>query len=176
MAAAPLTPESVLPAALIDQYVKPSEAQAALVGALRLSAISWVEGHTRHSLARRLWTATFDSLSDAIALPREPVRSVSLLVYRNALGETVEGAGLWRLDGNRLLPISGARWAADVIGATAVTVTFDAGYDDVSVEAPGLQIAALMMMKHLLDGGSVDDVPNTVRLLLDEQYRTPVIA
>jgi hypothetical protein len=52
---------------------------------------------------------------------------------------------------------------------------FEAGYDDVASEAPALQIAALLMMLHLYVGGSLKDVPNTVTLLLDTQYRTPVI-
>jgi hypothetical protein len=48
-------------------------------------------------------------------------------------------------------------------------------FTDLGTDAPGLQIAALLMLRHLFDGGDVDDAPAAARLLIDQQYRTPVM-
>ena len=173
--AAPLDGPAVLPDVLIDQYVKPGVNRAALIDALRLTAVGWVEQHTARSLARRPWMAVFDGFGSGMLLPRDPVRSVVSLGYIDATGATVDGVGLWRLAGSQILPAIGGQWPSARTCGGAVTVIFEAGYDDVASEAPGLQIAALMLVKHLFDGGSLDDVPATVSLLIDEPYRTPVM-
>lgn len=41
-------------------------------------------------------------------------------------------------------------------------------------EAEPLRVAALLLIKHLYDGGSIDEVPATVAMLC-QPYRTPVI-
>lgn len=175
MPAAPLDGPAILPDVLVNQYVKPGGDQAALLDAFRLTALDWVERHTSRSLKRRRWIAMYDGFEDVMRLPREPVRDVVALGYIDQSGTAANGAGLWRTVGAQVLPAVNVRWpqTADRVGS--VIVTFEAGYDDVGVEAPALRIAALMLMKHLFDGGSIDDVPATVTLLLDAQYRTPVI-
>lgn len=173
--AAPLDGPAVLPDALVDQYVKPEAGQAALLDAFRLTALTWVEQHTSRSLVRRRWIAMFDGFDDIMRLPRDPVRSVISLAYVDQNGIVANGEGLWRIAGARLLPAINTTWPITADRGSAVTVTFEAGYDDVASEAPALQVAALLLMKHLFDGGSLNDVPATVTLLLDAQYRTPVI-
>lgn len=175
MPAAPLDGLAVLPEALVDQYIKPGRDQAALLSAFRLTALDWVERHTKRSLARRQWVAMFDGFDDVLRLPCEPVRDVASVSYVNATGLPTSGTGIWRLSGAHIVRAFGSQWPVTADRAAAVTVTFDAGYDDVGTEAPALQIAALMLMKHLFDGGSIDDVPATVTMLIDAQYRTPVI-
>ncbi|KZE09133.1 MULTISPECIES: head-tail connector protein [Sphingomonas] len=169
-AAAPIDGPAVLPDALINQYVKPGEGQELLVDSLRLTALMWVEQHTGHSLARRQWTAVFNRFDGALWLKRQPVRSVASVAYTDTGDQPATVRVRWDRNG-RVLPVQEPRWP---VACGPITVTFDAGYDDVATEAPGLQVAALMMIKHLFDGGSVDDVPATVTALLDAQYRTPV--
>ncbi|MGT2515119.1 hypothetical protein ACVOMT_13625 [Sphingomonas panni] len=166
-AAAPIDGPAVLPDALIEQYVKPGEGQELLVDSLRLTALMWVEQHTGHSLTRRQWTAVFDRFDDTLWLSRKPVRAVVTVAYPGGLADTI---ARWDRAG-RIVAISGQHWP---VTCGPVAITFDAGYDDVATEAPALRVAALMMVKHLFDGGSVDDVPATVTALLDAQYRTPV--
>lgn len=175
MPAAPLNGAAVLPDALVDQYVKPAADQAALLNAFRMTALTWVEGHTKRSLVRRRWVAMFNGFADVMRLPCEPVRSVVSLGYFNQAGISTSGDGLWRLSDAYILPAGNTSWPAAADCRDAVQVTFEAGYDDVASEAPALQVAALLLMKHLFDGGSIEDVPATVTLLLDAQYRTPVI-
>lgn len=174
--AAPLDGAALLPDALVDQYVKPGADQMLLLAAFRLTALGWVEGHTAQSLMRRRWVATYDGFANVMRLPREPVRSIVSLAYFDQAGNPTSVDGLWRIVGSQLLPAVGTTWPATGDRGSAVRVTFEAGYDDVATEAPALQIAALLLMKHLFDGGSIEDVPATVTLLLDAQYRTPVIA
>lgn len=175
MSAAPLDGAAVLPDALVDQYVKPGADQLLLLAAFRLTALGWVEGHTAQSLIRRRWVATFDGFDDVMRLPRDPVRSAISLAYFDQADVLTSGDGLWRIVGSQLLPAVGTTWPVTADRGSAVQVTFEAGYDNVATEAPALQIAALLLMKHLFDGGSIEDVPATVTLLLDAQYRTPVI-
>lgn len=176
MPAAPIDGAGVLPDDLVDQYIKPDVDQVALLDAFRLTAIDWVERHTARSLERRRWVALFDGFGDDLHLPREPVHDVAALGYVDAAGTAIDGTGLLRLVGAQVLPAVGVRWPRTAPQLGAVIITFEAGYEDVAIEAPGLQIAALMLMKHLYDGGSLDDVPATVTMLLDQQYRTPVMS
>lgn len=173
MPAAPIDGPAALPDTLINQFVKPGANQAALIDAFRLTALGWVEQHTARSLSRRRWRAVFDRFTATMSLPCDPVHDVVSLNYVDPAGVSVDGAGLWRLAGSQILPAIGGYWP--VANAGAVTVIFEAGYDDVGTEAPGLQIAALMLVKHLFDGGSLNDVPATVMMLIDEAYRTPVM-
>ena len=173
--AAPIDGPAILPNALIDQHIKPASDQAALMDAFRLTALDWVEKHTAHSLQRRRWVVMYNGFADMPRLPREPVRNVVSVGYVDRNGVSVDGTGLWRLSGAQIVPAANGRWPETAECSDAVTITFEAGYDDVASEAPALQIAALLLMLHLSVGGSLKDVPNTVTLLLDEQYRTPVI-
>ncbi|MFD1951873.1 hypothetical protein ACFSGX_13955 [Sphingomonas arantia] len=176
MSAAPIDAAAVLPNVLIDQYVKPAGAQTALLDAFRKTAIDWIEGHTAKSLARRQWTAAFDGFGEALLLPREPVRSVVAVDYVDLAGATVVGGSFWQQDGSQIGPSANGRWPAASTARGSVLVTFEAGFDDVGSEAPGLQVATLMLVKHLYDGGSLKDVPDTVLMLVDEPHRTPVMA
>lgn len=176
MPAAPIDGAAVLPGYLIDQYLKAdNDDQAGLIYALRLTALSWVERHTSRSLQRRRWVAMFDGFDTVMRLPVEPVSSVFSVGYVDADGNTVDAAGSWQAAGDHLFPMSGLRWPTTASRPGAVIVAFEAGFVDVSIEAPALQIAALLMMKHLFDGGSFEDVPATISMLLDTQYRTPVM-
>lgn len=177
MPAAPLDGPALLSDALVDQFVKAEGGeQAALLDALRLTALGWVERHTSRSLQRRAWVAMFDAFDPVMRLPCDPVRSVVALGYVDPAGLVIDGVGTWQLIGGNLYPLAGRSWPGTARRAGAVVVRFEAGYDDVATEAPALQIAALMMVQHLFAGGALDDVPATVGLLLDEQYRTPVMA
>ena len=100
VATAPIDPKTLLPSSLVEQFVKPEAEQQALVAAMRVAALQWVETYSGRSL------------------------------------------GL---------------------------------FADLGRDAPGLQIAALLMLRHLFDGGDVDDAPAAARLLIDQQYRTPVM-
>ncbi len=166
-ATAPIDGSAVLPDALIDQFVKPGEGQQLLIESLRLTALMWVEQHTRHVLTRRQFVAVFNGFADPLWLDRTPIHAVTAITYA---GGDAGAVARWERSG-RIAPATGQRWPAS---SGPITIAFDAGYDDVGTEAPALRVAALMMVKHLFDGGSVDDVPATVTALLDAQYRTPV--
>lgn len=176
MPAAPIDGAAVLADDLIDQYVKPdNDDQAGLIAALRLTALGWVERHTSRSLQRRRWVAMFDGFDAVMRLPVEPVSSIFSVGYVDPTGNTVDAVGAWQSAGDHLLPANGVQWPSTASRPGAVVVAFEAGYVNVAIEAPALQIAALMMTKHLFEGGSIDDVPATVTMLLDAQYRTPVL-
>lgn len=173
LTAAPLDGGAALPEALVDQHVKPTAAQAALVSGMRLAALAWVESHTRHSVAKRAFVATYDGFPASIRLPREPVRGVTALRY-SADGVTwTDGLASVSVRGDVIVPGVGV---AGFATCCLVEVTFTAGYDNLGADAPSLQIAALMLLQHLFDGGSVDDVPATIGMLIDEGYRAPVMA
>ena len=171
--AAPIDGAAVLPDDLVDQYVKPAGDQVALLSAFRLTALDWVERHTGRSLTRRRWISRFDGFEMTLRLPRSPVREVVAVSYSGGAGAIDLAPADWRLIGDDMLNPAAGRWP---VSAGPVTVVFDAGYDNVSQDAPGLRIAALMMVKHLFDGGSLDDAPATIAMLIDAQYRTPVMA
>lgn len=174
--AAPIDGPAALPDDLINQYVKPNgDQQAALIDGFRLAALTWVERHTSQSLWPRRWVAMFDRFADTMRLPCAPVRDVVSVGYVDPLGVVADAAGVWQVVGSHLLPAAGMQWPSTARRTGAVVVTFEAGYDDVAIEAPALQIAALLMVQHLFAGGSLDDVPKTIALLLDTQYRTPVL-
>jgi uncharacterized phiE125 gp8 family phage protein len=177
MPTAPLDGPVLLPNALVDQFVKAEgNEQRALLDALRLTALGWVERHTSRSLQRRPWVAMFDAFEEVMRLPCDPVRAVLALGYVDPAGVVIDGVGTWQLIGSNLYPLAGRTWPGTSRRAGAVVVRFEAGYDDLATEAPALQIAALMMVQHLFAGGALEDVPTTVGMLLDEQYRTPVMA
>lgn len=77
--AAPIDGPAILPNALIDQHIKPGDEQAALMNAFRLTALSWVENHTSHSLKRRRWVAAYNGFDDKLRLPASPCATSSLL-------------------------------------------------------------------------------------------------
>ena len=176
ISAAPIDGPAALPDDLINQYVKPNgDQQAALIAGFRLAALGWVERHTSQSLSRRRWIAMFDSFADTMRLPCEPVRSVVSVAYVDPSGVVADAAGSWEVVGSHLVPAAGMQWPVTARRTGAVVVTFEAGYDNVSIDAPALQIAALLMVQHLFAGGSLTDVPATIALLIDAQYRTPVL-
>jgi uncharacterized phiE125 gp8 family phage protein len=175
ISAAPIDGLAALPDDLINQYVKPHADQAALITVSRLAALGWVEQHTSHSLSLRRWIAMFDSFSDTLRLPREPVRNVLSVGYVDPSGVARDAEGSWQFVGSHLIPAAGSQWPETARRTGAVIVTFEAGYEDLAIEAPALQIAALMMVQHLFAGGSLADVPTTIALLIDTQYRTPVL-
>lgn len=176
MPAAPINGLGALPDELIDQYVKADgDQQLTLIDAYRLTALGWVERHTSHSMQRRAWIAMFDGFEPAMRLPIGPVHGVTSIGYVDASGAVVDMAGLWQTTGAYLLPAAGIRWPATANRPGAVIVRYEAGYDDVATEAPALQIAALLLVQHLFSGGALDDLPATISLLLDVQYRTPVM-
>lgn len=176
MPAAPMDGPAILSDDLVDQYVKPDDdEQAVLMAALRLTALDWVERHTSRSLQRRRWVAMFDCFETAMRIPVGPLGSVLSVGYIDTAGQTVDAEGSWQVAGDHLLPANGQQWPPTSARPGAVIVAFEAGYTNVSIEAPALQIAALMMTKHLFEGGSLTDIPATVTMLLDAQYRTPVL-
>lgn len=169
--AAPINGAAVLPDVLVAQQLRQdSDHDAFLIDSHRLSALFWIERHMAVSLQRRKWVATFDGFGSDMRLCRTPIAQVDRVTYIGRSDELVDAAGLWRMADDRLLPIASQRWPT----AIRVTVEFTAGYVDAAVEAPHLRTAALMLIQHLYEGGSLKDVPDTISMLCDID-RVPVI-
>ena len=173
---APVDGAAVVPDALVDQHVKPaSEEDALLIAALRLAAIDHLEAFTGRSLQRRAWRMTCDHFQTSITLLRGPVWQVTAIRYLDVDG-VARTMPSWRQSGDVVMPMAGLRWPATVCGAGAVTIDFVAGFEDVGTAAPALRMAALLLLRHLYDGGSGNDgIPSPVAALC-RGYRVPVIA
>lgn len=167
--AAPLVAEAVLPMALVRQQLRLDDGddQDLLITATRVAALTWVEKHSGFSLQRRGWVARFDGPLSFLRLPMGPVWGVTALTYRSEAGA------------QQVWPTSGYDLRGDIletaIGSMSITVEYEAGYENLAIDAPHLQVAALMLLMHLWTGGSLDDVPATVAKLC-EPDRVPVIS
>jgi uncharacterized phiE125 gp8 family phage protein len=89
--------------------------------------------------------------------------------------------GGWIVSAGAMIAAPGTVWPSSWAADGSVTVTFEAGHGDVSVEAPGLVTAVLMLIRHWYDnrgpvvtGTIASDVPMTVTALC-AAYRTPMI-
>lgn len=170
--AALANPTAVLPDSYVAQHVKPAKGDADLVGALRNTAIDWIERRTGKSMERRAWTATFDGRNQSFRLPRGPVVSIASILCSGASGAPIDVTLLGTILGD-VVRVALPSYCSD---GTGIIVQFVAGYASVAAEAPSLQIAAVMLLRHLYDGGTTDEVPATVLSLVDDPFRTPVIA
>lgn len=153
-----------------------------LIAALRDAAIDMVEGCCGLFLARRtdlVWEST--GFGPRMMLGRGPAAQVASVTYRGPGGSTVTlAADKYRLGPHgRLLPAFGTEWPSDCEGL--VTVTFDAGFEDVAAEQPKLLAAVRMALTTLYDirgdvvtGTIVASVPMGVRAICDS-VRMPVI-
>ncbi|WP_374295176.1 hypothetical protein [Sphingomonas sp.] len=169
--AAPLNGAAILSDDLVAQQLRQdSDHDAFLIDSHRLAALFWIERHMAVSLQRRGWVATFDGFGSDMRLRRTPIAQVDRVTYIGHSDDPIDGAGLWRLIDDRLLPTAGQRWPT----ATRVVVEFTAGYVDAAIEVPHLRTAALLLIQHLYEGGSLKDVPDTIAMLC-EIDRVPVI-
>ena len=174
-----------------------------LIGAMRDSAIAWVERYTGLSLVSRGWIATFDRFDPArrmgsdwlgevdrfgryggcdtaLRLPRRPVTAVASVTYSDTTGAIQNlDSTAWRVTGDELRPAIGAAWPVVARGDAAVTVTFTAGFAAGMVPAD-LLAAVRMLLTHLMINrsavttGAANEMPLGPSALCD-QHRTPVI-
>lgn len=102
----------------------------ALIGALRDTAVDWVERHAERLLTVRevIWSGA--RFCDARWLSIGPIVEVTGVSYLGSDGVAAELDGGWRLDGRGIALEAGASWPALYGSADAVTVTFNAGYTD----------------------------------------------
>ncbi len=170
---APVDGAAVVPDALVEQHVKPASDDASLIQAIRLAAIDTLERFTARSFQRRAWRMTCDGFACAITLPRSPVSQVTSITYLDANGVSQQVAA-WRQSGDVVMPVAHSTWPVTLSGAGTLTIDFVAGFDDIGASAPSLRMAALLMMRHLYDGGD-EAVPGPIAALC-RGYRVPVIA
>ncbi|EGI55101.1 hypothetical protein SUS17_2105 [Sphingomonas sp. S17] len=174
-ATAPLDAGAVLPDDLVAQQLRrDSTHDDTLVASHRLTALRWIEKHVAVSLQRRGWMALLDGFPPTLRLPVSPVATVEKVTYLDAAGTAIDAVGLWRLSDSLLVPAPAQSWPATLSGPGAVTIEFTAGYVDARNEVPNLTTAALMMIQHLYDGGSLTAMPPAIDMLLDLD-RVPVM-
>lgn len=174
-ATAPLNAAAVLPDDLVAQQLRrDGNHDDALVAIHRITALRWIEKHVAVSLQRRGWIVRLDSFTSTIRLPVSPVISVEKVAYLDAGGGSIDMAGSWRQADGLVVPLPGKAWPATLAGPGVVTIEFTAGYADALNEAANLTTAALMMIQHLYDGGSLTVLPPAIDMLLDLD-RVPVM-
>jgi uncharacterized phiE125 gp8 family phage protein len=180
----PFDGEAILPLALIKHVTEvDADDRDDLLGIYRDAAIDWVERHTAKALQRREWTWTTDQFASPLRLPIGPVASITNVAYLSPVGVPgAVAANGWRVTGLAMYPAIGATWPSALIGEGAVTVTFVAGYENASLEAPALIAAVTMLTAHLFEnreattaGVTVSEVPFGVTALCGIR-RQPVMA
>lgn len=148
--AAPFDGEVVLSLAEAKLFLKVDGGdEDALIGAVRDSAIDWVERYTSKALARRDWTWTISGFTQRMRLPVGPVVAVTAIEYFDGTDTVPVQIDAWQVFGGMLMPAAGASWPALSSGSAGVSVTLTAGFGSVATEAPGLMAAVKMLMGHL---------------------------
>lgn len=156
----------------------------ALVGVLRDASINAVEQYANLKLAPVSdQVATFEEFGERMRIGIGPVATfaVTAIRYVDLNGEPgAIDAGGWRIDrAGGLMPAVGTTWPA---GASAVEVTYSAGYPAAACP-PALIQAARMMLAHLYRNRAAITVGSSAAALelplgftmLCDQYRMPVI-
>lgn len=121
-----------------------------LIASLRDGAVAAVEFYTKVMLvaAERTWLGRFGS---RIVLGTGPVTAVSAISYLDTAGADVDlVVGDWRLALGELVPGVGKRWPTAADGDGVVTVTFMAGYTDLTRPAT-LVTAVRLMLAYLYE-------------------------
>jgi len=133
-----------------------------------------VENHTRHALTRRSFTWAGPSFRRIGCLPRRPVRAIDVVSYWTPAGqEAALSADGWRMTADGIV---GAPWPAVARGDGAVTVTYEAGYDDELPLPPALKNAALMMAGFLYRNRDAGDEMPAAVVMLCRPFRRVVMA
>lgn len=122
----------------------------ALITDLITSATAHIEQLTGRSICGQEWELSASSFTDEFLLPNGPVRSVEAFTYEPGTGDPVAvDAGLYEVDlvsdPARVLRRSGAVWPNPASSASAVKISYLAGYE--AVPAP-LRQAVLLLVGH----------------------------
>lgn len=165
-------PGALVPDQYLDQHVKPAEADQMLVQGMRAAALNWIEGRTKLALEQREFTAVYEGFDEPLLLPRTPASALLGISYTDLTGTAVDVTARGWLAGNTVRMARGQCWPA----FRFISVRFLAGFATPADVPPLLPIATVMITRHLYDGGTTDDVPPTILSLIDDQFRTPVIA
>jgi uncharacterized phiE125 gp8 family phage protein len=183
---APVEGDAVVELAQVKAFLRVDGGdEDSMIDGLRAAAIDWVERYTARGLTRREWRWSLSGFSPVLRLPIGPVAddaAVTGIAYRDASGaEAAVTDGGWIVSAGAMIAAPGTVWPSSWAADGSVTVTFEAGHGDVSVEAPGLVTAVLMLIRHWYDnrgpvvtGTIASDVPMTVTALC-AAYRTPMI-
>lgn len=147
----------------------------------RDAAIGWVEEYTGRSLTRQSFTWTGASFRRADWLPRRPVRAIETVAYLDGRGVPSRMLAGWRFTENGLAVAVGGAWPVAASSSDAVTISYEAGYDDTVPLPKALKVAVLMMAGHFYRNReaaaaavSVTEVPFGV-LELCRPFRQPVL-
>lgn len=151
-----------------------------LLEGLIVAAREYLEALTGRAFIDQVWTLTLEGFphDGVIVLPRPPLRSVTSIAYIDAAGVTqswvsVSGyqvqapAGPYAERG-RVKPAYGtAAPAARHDTFNAVTVVFRAGYGTGASDVPKpIKLAIGLLVRHLYDGGTLENVPSPVNALI----------
>lgn len=178
-ATAPLDMEAALPLTLLRQHLKVEvDDEPLVVAAARSGALGWIEKRAGLSLSRRGWIAMFDASAEDLRLPMGPVADVTAFQYRDGANELQAWpTSNYRVAGDLIAPICSLPPAR---GRMAFTIAYLAGFEDLGVEAPALQSAALMLAGHMYRNREENtavvmaSMPFGVTLLIEDS-RMPVI-
>jgi uncharacterized phiE125 gp8 family phage protein len=167
--------------ALLLQHLKDPEEEELVISAARSGALAWIEKRAKKSLSRRPWLAKCNPPIDRLELPNGPVASVTTFrYYDQANVGQVWPASSYRLSGDEITRNSSMSWST-AFGRMAIEIEYIAGYQDLGLEAPALQSAALLLAGHLYRNReqntsiALASMPFGVEMLIDAD-RIPVIA
>ena len=146
-----------------------------LISMMTASATEMVSNHTGLILGSEGWQFSVGPQAGRLRIPVAPVRSLTSVQYldrdRAAQNASLDDF-LLIADYSRpyLMPIDGTSWPITARDDDAITVTVAAGLLELP---PPLKVAILMMLSHLYEDrgdNAMDEIPTTVRVLV-EPYR-----
>jgi len=155
---------------------------------LLAAARAHVESRTNRQLMIATWTLSFDKwpVGMTIDLPRPPLRSVTSVVYydENGASQTL-AAAKYRVDTSaepgRLVLDDDEDWPSLDVRPEAITIVYDAGYDDAASVPDAAKVAALQLVGHWFEnreavvfGGRHAILPWTVEALVN-QVKVPEV-
>ena len=172
-------PTPVIPLAEVKLHLRVDHAdEDAMIDGYLAAATGLVESYLGRSLGEQIWRLTLDGFTDAIALPRGPVGSVTSVNYRDVdgLAQVVDPA-LWEADlisdPQWIVRRSSAVWPVPLSAVNAVWIDYTTGYG--VLPAP-IRAALLLLTGFLYDsregGPGMDIDPRSAPGVLLSNFRT----
>lgn len=141
----------------------------------RDAAIGWVEEYTGRALTRQSFTWTGASFRRGDWLPRRPVRAIEAVAYLDGRGIPNRMLAGWRFTENGLAVAVGGGWPSVASSPDAVSISYEAGYDDALRLPAPLRTAVIMMAAHLYTHRDASAEPPATVTVLCSPYRQPVV-
>ncbi len=152
------------------------------------AAIALIDGHAgtlARAFAPQTWRQDFDGFEDQLRLPLAPVQSITQIQYIDADGATQNlPASVYELREDECGPFvrlsHDQEWPDTLDHPASVSVTYLAGYEDITKVPNTARLAVMQMVGHwyehrnAVDVVNMEEVPMSQRTLLVPLTRTGV--